>query len=110
MMSQFLMWGLNSQPIYHQLAVNVVGSASPHVNIGDVMEVWLAVPPLEEQAEIVAELERLLAKLDALDSQCERVIESLQERRTALIAAAVTGKIDVRVWQPPCANAEGATP
>ena len=105
MMSQFLMWGLNSQPIYHQLAVNVVGSASPHVNIGDVMEVWLAVPPLEEQAEIVAELERLLAKLDALDSQCERVIESLQERRTALIAAAVTGKIDVRGWQPPVANA-----
>ena len=73
MMSQLLMWGLNSQPIYHQLAVNVVGSASPHVNIGDVMEVWLAVPPFNEQARVLKALEQSLAKLDDLDQMKEQV-------------------------------------
>ena len=101
MLSQLLMWALNSQPIYHQLAVNVVGSASPHVNIGDVMEVWLAVPPIGEQAKIVEALEQSLVKLDGLDKQCEEMIEALRERRTALVSAAVTGKIDVRGWKPP---------
>ena len=89
--------------------MNVVGSASPHVNIGDVLEVWLAEPPIDEQPGIIAELERRLAKLDALDEQCVSVIERLQERRTALISAAVTGKIDVRGWKPPSSAAKSET-
>ena len=37
-----------------------------------------------------------LAKFDELTAEAERAIDLLQERRTALISAAVTGKIDVR--------------
>jgi len=106
MMSQFVMWSLNSRPIYHQLDVNVVGSASPHVNIGDVLEVWVAEPPITEQPIIISRLEHQLSKLDSLDEQCVKVIDTLQERRTALISAAVTGKIDVRGWQPPSADSQ----
>ena len=58
----------------------------------------LAVPPLGEQAEIVDSIARRAAKLDALTTEAECAIELLQERRTALISAAVTGKIDVRYF------------
>jgi type I restriction enzyme S subunit len=53
-------------------------------------------PPPPEQAAIAAYLDRETAKLDALVAKVEAAIERLQEYRTALITAAVTGKIDVR--------------
>ena len=56
----------------------------------------VAIPPLSEQDQIVAALDTETAKIDALTAEAERAIELLQERRTALISAAVTGKIDVR--------------
>lgn len=53
-------------------------------------------PPLSEQTAIVAFLETELSKFDALTAEAQRTITLLQERRTALISAAVTGQIDVR--------------
>ena len=53
-------------------------------------------PPVSEQKEIVAFLETELAKFDTLTAEAQRAIDLLQERRTALISAAVTGQIDVR--------------
>ena len=53
-------------------------------------------PPPEEQRAIAAFLDRQLERIDTLSSQVETAIERLQEYRTALITAAVTGKIDVR--------------
>lgn len=60
------------------------------------VQVHLPVIPLEEQAAIAAFLDLETEKLDKLSAEAERAIELLQERRTALISAAVTGKIDVR--------------
>ncbi|WP_416145974.1 restriction endonuclease subunit S [Prosthecochloris sp. SCSIO W1101] len=59
-------------------------------------EVWLALPSLSEQTAIVTYLDRETAKIDKLTARIEEVIERLQEYRTALITAAVTGKINVR--------------
>lgn len=59
-------------------------------------EVWLALPSLSEQTAIATYLDRETAKIDKLTSKVEQAIERLQEYRTALITAAVTGKIDVR--------------
>lgn len=56
----------------------------------------IAIPPMHEQLLIARFLDTETAKLDSLTAQAERAIELLQERRTALISAAVTGKIDVR--------------
>ena len=58
-------------------------------------EVFFAVPPLDEQHAIVAHIAAETAKLDALQAATERTIALLKERRTALIAAAVTGQIEV---------------
>jgi type I restriction enzyme S subunit len=60
------------------------------------MNFTVCVPPKAEQAAIVATVEQEAAKFDTLTAEAQRAIDLLQERRTALISAAVTGKIDVR--------------
>ena len=56
----------------------------------------LGVPPQEEQSAIVTFLDRETAAIDALITDAQDAITLLQERRSALFSAAVTGKIDVR--------------
>jgi type I restriction enzyme S subunit len=55
-----------------------------------------AVPPLKEQIAIADFLDRKTSMVDTMVSKIEGAIERIQEYRTALITAAVTGKIDVR--------------
>jgi type I restriction enzyme, S subunit len=55
-----------------------------------------AFPPITEQLRIAEFLDAEILKLDGLKTEAERAIELLKERRSALIAATVTGKIDVR--------------
>ena len=54
-------------------------------------------PPSAEQAEIATFLEIEIGKFDTLTTEAQRAIDLLQERRTALISASVTGQIDVRL-------------
>lgn len=58
-------------------------------------EIQLPLPPTAEQQAIVAHIARETAKLDAVRAATERTISLLKERRSALIAAAVTGQLDV---------------
>lgn len=58
-------------------------------------------PPIEDQQEIASVLGEKLKRSSETISYAENTIALLQERRSALISAAVTGKIDVRSWQPP---------
>ena len=59
------------------------------------------VPPLAEQQQIVDKINEQMKTFDSLVSKAQKAIQLMQERRTALISAAVTGKIDVRGWQAP---------
>jgi type I restriction enzyme S subunit len=58
-------------------------------------------PPPEEQTKIVQYIESIENKYDGLINAASEQIKLLGERRSALISAAVTGKIDMRGWQPP---------
>ena len=57
---------------------------------------WVPLPPVREQVVIADFLDLETAKIDSMVAKIETAIERLQEYRTALITAAVTGKIDVR--------------
>lgn len=57
---------------------------------------FCVIPPIDEQQAIVNFLAAETAKFDTLTAEAQRAIDLLQERRTALISAAVTGQIDVR--------------
>ena len=65
-------------------------------------------PPLHEQQQIVAHIQSTLEKLNAIGQEAAQAIKFMQERRTALISAAVTGKIDVRNWVAPATATEPA--
>jgi len=66
------------------------------LGLDDVNNLSILVPPLFEQEAIVAYLDRETARIDTLVAKVREHIDRLREYRTALISAAVTGKIDVR--------------
>ncbi|BAU57558.1 type I restriction-modification system [Halorhodospira halochloris] len=84
----------------------MVGSTHKTIYMPDIESLKCAVPPKCEQAKIVRHLKKKTKETDDLVIQSERLNEILRERRSALISAAVTGKIDVRDWTPPASSTE----
>ena len=74
------------------------GNETSQMNLGSgtIAKIKILIPPLEEQKRIVSLLQSELSVFDTLTTEAQRAIDLLQERRTALISAAVTGQIDVR--------------
>lgn len=68
----------------------------PHLTGEQLRRYRFPKPPYDEQVAITEVLDRQTQSLDVLIAEAQRAIDLLQERRTALISAAVTGKIDVR--------------
>ena len=77
------------------------GSTKAAITCGDIRAFPLPLPPVSEQREICKFINEKSSLLNKLVSQSEVNILLLQERRSALISAAVTGQIDVRGWQAP---------
>jgi type I restriction enzyme S subunit len=94
--SKYLLYLFRSAPLMEQVESLMIGSTFRRINVGQIHAFWICVSPLPEQAAIAAYLDLETAKLDALVGKVEAAAERLQEYRTALITAAVTGKIDVR--------------
>lgn len=83
-----------------QLDLEKMRAAQPHLNAEELGACMLVLPAMEEQIKIVEFLQTRCSEFDILTTEAERAKSLLQERRSALISAAVTGKIDVRGWQP----------
>ena len=79
-----------------QLVISSMRSAQPHLNAEELGTAVILLPPLPEQRAIAAFLDRETTQIDALVAKVQEAIDRLKELRTALISAAVTGKIDVR--------------
>jgi type I restriction enzyme, S subunit len=77
-----------------QLSGQGYGGTKIQLALDDVKSLWLPVPSPSEQRAIVDFLDRETATIDQMVTKIEAVIDRLQEYRTALITAAVTGKID----------------
>lgn len=67
-----------------------MGSTHNTIYMPDIQALWCAVPPVDEQAAVVAFLRRELRQIDALIAEQERLIELLKEKRQAVISHAVT--------------------
>jgi type I restriction enzyme S subunit len=93
---RWLMWALKSSPVFAQLDAGAVGATIRGINIRDLKRAFIPLPSDTEQLAISDYLDRETGKLDALMAKIRTAIERLQEYRTALISAAVTGQIDVR--------------
>jgi len=94
--SHYIAHSLNSVSCFEQSQLLTQGATNHDFGLTRMIKIWLCLPPLHEQQEIVTFLDRETAKLDELVAEAQHAIALLQERRTALISAAATGKIDVR--------------
>lgn len=93
---RYLLYALNSTPSQQRFSALAKGATFREITLDMLRRLAVPLPPLSEQEAIAAYLDAETAKLDALTAKVRRAIERLQEYRTALISAAVTGQIDVR--------------
>jgi type I restriction enzyme S subunit len=94
--SEYLMWQLNCQHVYLQASLYVMGSTAPHVNVEQIKNFQLALPPVDEQKAIVEHIRSECSSVNTAIARTEREIALMQEYRTRLTADIVTGKLDVR--------------
>jgi type I restriction enzyme S subunit len=103
--NQFLFWLLLSAQFVAWSVLEADRVAMPKINRETFRKLHIPVPPQLEQGEIAEFLNAATADADNLIAEADRTIELLQERRSALISAAVTGQIDVRNFHPQEATA-----
>ena len=99
--SRWLAYFVLSDTAKEQLQGAGYGGTKVQLSLEDIRDLFVAYPPKSEQIKIASYLDERLSELDGLDHRAHNLIELLRERRTALISAAVTGKIDVRGWVAP---------
>ncbi|QIC77080.1 restriction endonuclease subunit S [Acinetobacter indicus] len=90
-----------------QLSVkqNIHGGVNQNIHAEDIKNTVICAPSLSEQKEIIEYLENQCLLFENLIYKASYSVKLMQERRTALISSAVTGKIDVRNWQAPTVGA-----
>ncbi|MBS7821514.1 restriction endonuclease subunit S [Wohlfahrtiimonas chitiniclastica] len=99
--TNFLLYILWSDAYLSQLYALPSGTKQANLSNSDVLNICVTIPnSIEEQKKIAVFLANKNEKFQLLIEKAEQQIELMKERRTALISAAVTGKIDVRDWQP----------
>lgn len=92
----FAPYALRASHFVERIVANSVGVSYPAIDTSKMSCFPAATPDIEEQQEIASFLESEMTKIDALVAKIREAIDRLKEYRTALISAAVTGKIDVR--------------
>ena len=100
--NRFIMYFFGSeycQYLNHQ--GTVTGGGVGNLNVQNVLKYLVPLPSTDEQELIVNFIDAESVKFDRIIEEANTAIAFMQERRTALISAAVTGKIDVRDWQAP---------
>ena len=108
-LSKYILFYLQSGLLDIQISLLSRGGAQGFLGLGDIRNLVVPGNAPNELTGIVEHLERKVPKFDELIARAYGQTELLQERRTALISAAVTGKIDVRGWKPPSSPATPET-
>ncbi|WP_157800502.1 restriction endonuclease subunit S [Serratia sp. TKO39] len=83
-----------------KLAINGAEGLANNITKESIKAFFITMPPISEQKNIVLSIKETMSTLDLIDDNLMKSLLLLKERRSALISAVVTGKIDVRNWQP----------
>ncbi|MCK5532925.1 MAG: restriction endonuclease subunit S [Halopseudomonas aestusnigri] len=94
----FVLFAMRSRNFQESVVVNWSFGTQQNIGMNVIENLPIACPPADEQKEIAAFIAQESEKWDSLISEGVSAVHLLQERRSALISAAVTGKIDVRNW------------
>ena len=93
---EFLLYQFSMRGVSEYLSLQSVGSTMDNLNTSILGRLWVVVPPLQEQNDIISEIQKVSSRIEKMRSSVTSAISKLQEYRAALITNAVTGKIDVR--------------
>jgi type I restriction enzyme S subunit len=98
--TQLIAYYLALPVVRQQIELGATGASHSMQNIGQstIKEMPVVIPPIDEADELVKLINKKVEVFDLTLAKAGEQILLLQERRTALISAAVTGKIDVREW------------
>ncbi len=99
--SRYLKYFLDSSFIWDQINTVIVGATRPALGIQQIRKFTIFFPPQNEVKQIVDYLDISTSRILDLIEKINHQIGNLQIYRQSLISEAVTGKIDVRDWQPP---------
>ncbi|MFH4869923.1 restriction endonuclease subunit S [Vibrio diabolicus] len=97
----FIRYIVQSDLFYEQIKLLQTGSTIQHFGPIHLQQMKVILPPVDEQDRIVDQIQQSVKHIDSLIESAYRIIDLTKERKTALISAAVTGKIDVCDWQEP---------
>ncbi len=94
----FIRYLVQSDLFFEQINLLQTGATIQHFGPAHLQQMYITLPAIDEQIHIADFIKIKISKLDVLMQLVDSKTQLMQERRTALISAAVTGKIDVREW------------
>ena len=97
---QYISFWIKQAMIQDQIRILAVQAAQPNLSMGDLGNILILVPDESEIRNILSFINSYQKQIDELLDEAEQLVRFLQERRSSLISAAVTGKIDVRNYVP----------
>ncbi|MFQ1831881.1 restriction endonuclease subunit S [Aeromonas veronii] len=99
--SKWVLYWLSTTPVQKTIWMGAVQAAQPNLSMENLGNIPIVIPPINEIAAHLKYIENKIVNFDNLAEKAGMAIQLMQERRTALISAAVTGKIDLRGWTQP---------
>lgn len=93
MLGRFLMHYLNSPKVTSFVATKKGGSASPHVNVGDIKEFVVPIPPISEQQKMLEQIESRLSVCDSIEQTVDTVLQQAEAMRQSILKDAFEGRL-----------------
>ena len=93
MLGRFLMHYLNSPKVTSFVATKTGGSASPHVNVGDIKEVVVPIPPISEQQKMLEQIESRLSVCDSIEHTVDLALQQAEAMRQSILKDAFEGRL-----------------
>ncbi len=91
MINKFLMYYLNSPRVTAYVASITGGSASPHVNVGDIKNFILPIPPISKQIQLIEEIESRLSVCDSIEKTVDTALQEAEALRQSILKEAFEG-------------------
>ncbi|MBA9078197.1 restriction endonuclease subunit S [Rufibacter quisquiliarum] len=104
--SEFLFYRILSSDFIKEVNSSTYGSKMPRASWSFIEQLLIPIPSLKEQIEIIQHINDNIRRIESVKAKAFKEIKLMQEYRIALISEAVTGKIDVRDYQPEPINSQ----
>lgn len=91
--NKYLMYYLNSSRVNQLVVENVGGSASPHINVGDIKKFPILMIPIEMQRQLVSDIEARLSICDSIEKNVDAALQQAEAMHQSILKQAFEGKL-----------------